>query len=150
MTTAIANRSTSLKPVTAKLTRKDCKSLLDRSFPHYKGRKFSVEVTDRFTLSDTNWGGGSRNYYAFIREDGAVAPLFSGVAPAPWVIPWKGKSFAIPDNVIVAEHCIFCGKDMGVRFYISSGCKTLPPAVVKMLPARCWRWLRTNRNEKRG
>ena len=135
MTTAIANRSTSLEPVTVKLTRKDCKSLLDRSFPYYNGRKLSVEVTDRLTLSDTNWGGGTRNSYVFIREDGAVAPLFPGGVPAPWVNPVEGETFTIPDNVIVAEHVIFCGKDMGVRFYISSGCKTLPAAAVKMLPA---------------
>lgn len=134
MTTAIAIRTVPAAAVKigtrVKLTRKECKPLLDRSFPNYNGRKFSLVVADRLTLSDTNWGGGTRNSYAFIREDGAALEL---VAPAPWRNPVEGETFTIPDNVIVVEHTVFCGKDLGIRFYVSSGCKALPPAAREML-----------------
>jgi hypothetical protein len=29
------------------------------------------------------------------------------------------KEFDIPDDVLVVEHCYFCGKDLGIRFYYS-------------------------------
>jgi len=48
--------------------------------------------------------------------------------PAPWNNPVEGKEFEIPVGVVVVEHSMFCGKDMGLTFYIraENASKLLP------------------------
>lgn len=99
---------------TVKLTRKQAKPILEATFPEYRGRKIKVEFTDRVTFWDTNWGGGTRNYYKFVHVSGKVATL----APAaPWMNVVEGHMVLIPEDVLVVMHSIFCGKDVGVTVY---------------------------------
>jgi hypothetical protein len=81
-------------------------------FPSYV-----VRFQDTITFSDTNWGGGTRNYYKFLRTDGKAVSL---TVPAPWKNDIEGQTVEIPDNVMVVEHTIFCGHDLGIRIYLNT------------------------------
>ena len=97
-----------------KLNTKQARPVVQATFPEYKGRKFSIEFTTTVTMYDTNWGGGTRNVYKFVRSDGNVASLPSF---APWNNPVEGKTVDLPENVMMVEHSDFCGHDMGIRIY---------------------------------
>ncbi len=97
-----------------KLTRKQAKLILDKTFPEYPGRKIKVEFTTRVTFYDTNWGGGTRNWYHALRADGNNTRL---MASAPWINPVEGKTIELPVDVIVVEHSVFCGHDTGITIY---------------------------------
>jgi hypothetical protein len=97
-----------------KVRKGDIRPILNRSFPSYRGRKFSVEFTEEVSFYNTNWSGGSRNQYAFVHADGEDKWLS---APAPWVNPYEGKRHPLPADVLVVKHAIFCGKDLGITIY---------------------------------
>lgn len=97
-----------------KLTRKQAKPILEKSFPEYNGRTISLEFVDHVTFYDTNWGGGTRNKYHAVRADGRTSRL---VVPAPWVNPVEGKTIDLPEGVLIVEHAIFCGHDCGITIY---------------------------------
>lgn len=97
-----------------KVTRKQVEPIIKATFPTYRGRKISVCFTDKVTFSDTNWGDGSRNFYAALRSDGRNARLH---VPAPWVNPIEGMTIDLPADVLIIEHSIFCGQDCGIRIY---------------------------------
>lgn len=100
--------------------------IVDKVFPHYKGRKFNLVFTEKVLFHDLNWEGGSKNEYAGVREDGTTAKLY---APAPWVNPIEGKEFELPVDVLIVEHTYFCGKDLGITIYAH------PSHAPKILPA---------------
>jgi len=66
-------------------------------------------------FTDTNWGGGTRNYYKFMRTDGQVASM---PYAAPWNNQYEGLRVDIPVDMMVVEHTIFCGHDLGIRIYL--------------------------------
>ena len=99
---------------TIKLASKQYKKLVTATFPDYRGRKVAIEFTDKLTFHDVNWGGGTKNTYRFIRADGAQTSL---PTPAPWVNPFEGLTVDLPLDVLVVEHSVFCGHDMGIRIY---------------------------------
>jgi hypothetical protein len=99
---------------TVKITRKQASPVLSKTFPEYRGRTIKVEFTDKVTFYDTNWGGGSRNFYHAVRADGRDSRL---VVPAPWVNAIEGKSIELPADVLIVEHTIFCGQDCGITIY---------------------------------
>ena len=109
-----------------KLTTKQASKIVAASFPDYRGRKFTLKFEQRITFWDTNWGGGTRNQYAFVSSDGRTAILN---ASAPWVNAIEGQTFDIPADVLVVEHSVFCGKDMGITIY------SHPCHLPKWLPA---------------
>lgn len=101
------------------------------AFPSYTGRKFAVESFSGPMRLDSNWEGGSRSYFVVLD----LASLRHAV------IPENGTPFSnggqieriseLPLNFAVVEHCIFCGKDLGIRIYVREEnlTKMLPPAV---------------------
>lgn len=95
-----------------KLTTKQAAPIVKLAFPDYTGRKFKLEFTPKVYFYDTNWSGGTRNYYSFVRSDGnkASLPSFS-----PWMNPVEGKSIEIPPDILVVIHQYFCGSDLGIR-----------------------------------
>ena len=109
-----------------KLKKAQVKPILAATFPKYKGRTYEIEFAPTITFHDTNWGGGSRNYYAFVNADGRTGHL---VVPAPWNNTAEGETVEIPADVLIVEHCIFCGKDLGIRIYAN------PVHLPKWLPA---------------
>ena len=97
-----------------KLKKEQVRKLLRESFPDYKGRKFYLEFKDRITVYNLNWSGGSKNEYAFFRADNKKA--FVPARP-PWDNPFEKQAFDLSPEVLVVEHCIFCGRDMGITVY---------------------------------
>lgn len=93
----------------------DIAPILEVTFSDYHGRKFRVVPTERVTFYDTNWGGGTRNYYIAVQlESGRVSiPNI----PAPWNNPMEGATVDVPEDVVIVEHSIFCGQDTGITIY---------------------------------
>lgn len=98
-----------------KCKKADVRDILKKTFPDYRGRTYVARFQDTITLSDTNWGGGTRNYYKFLHTDGRSVSLPNR---APWDNEFEGTTHEIPLDVMVVEHCIFCGHDLGIRIYL--------------------------------
>jgi len=100
-----------------------------RNIGGYHGRKFNAVVCESVTITGTNWSGGSRSRYTGVGVNGRIGRSFGGSdMPAPWNNPVEGTEFAIPPGLIVVEHSIFRGKDLGLTFYVH------PSNAAAMLP----------------
>jgi hypothetical protein len=96
-----------------KLTKSQYHKLVAVCFPDYKGRKVTVEFTDKVHIHDTNWSGGTHSDWIVMRTtDVRPIPEF-----APWANPVEGKVANITPEFLIVEHSYFCGKDMGIRIY---------------------------------
>lgn len=81
----------------------------------YRGRKVRVVFEETVILHDTNWGGGTRNWYYFFNMENSQGQTLP--APAPWVNPFEGERVELPESVIVIERSHFCGKDLGLTIH---------------------------------
>lgn len=97
----------------------------------YSGRSFKARIGETMTIPSTAglWEGGSRDTFRFIRiTDGAAVD-----AVKHQLAPWDGSRRDIPVTLrpgfAVVEHSYFCGKDMGLTFYVH------PSDAAPMLPA---------------
>jgi hypothetical protein len=89
--------------------------IVEATFPTYRGRTFRVEFVETVTFRNTNWSGGTRSFYQAVRmTDGESVELARGFTP--WANPVEGRSVDLPEDIVVVEHVIFCGKDLGLRF----------------------------------
>ena len=93
------------------------KKLAEVAYPEYSGRKFSASVKSRYYPEDY-WGGGSRNYMVAIdlHTGRIMEPSTDATNPYNAL---AHKEFDIPPGIGILEHCIFCGKDLGIRLYVS-------------------------------
>lgn len=83
------------------------------AFPDYTGKKCQLHYTDHPINMASYWSGGSRNFYVIVRlsdmkvmsipQQSMFDPQINGI-----------EAFVIPQGYVVVEHCIFCGKDMGL------------------------------------
>ena len=95
------------------------KDIVRRTFPDYKGRTYRLYKQASVTLSDLNWSGGTRSWYAAVNvADMNVGHLVWNKHPMDPKNP-EGTRIDIPPNMIVVEHSHFCGKDMGLKFYVN-------------------------------
>jgi len=99
---------------TIRTTRKQAASILNATFPEYRGHKVTVEFTDKVHIYDTNWGGGTKNTYKAIAGNGRLTTVF---VPAPWENMIEGTSYPLGTNVLVVMHSHFCGKDCGITIF---------------------------------
>lgn len=99
-----------------KAKKKEVNDVLQIAFPDYTGRTFRVEYCTSVCFHDTNWGGGTHNDYVAVRMSTGKAGRL--VAPAPWVNAIEGQRVELPEDVVIVEHSIFCGRDLGIRFYV--------------------------------
>jgi len=97
-----------------KVNKSQVGEIVSAVFPEYKGRKFWVVYAESVTLHDTNWGGGTRNFYRGLNRTGEIRSPF---VPSPWVNPFEGAKIELTAEVLLVEHSIFCGKDLGVTIY---------------------------------
>ena len=106
------------------------KEILNRTFPEYKGRKFKLT---NYIPSQLNsyWDGGTRHEYVFYnlatKQSHHVAtnhPFFESSNP-------RDTPADLPKNVIIVEHHLFCGKDLGITFHVNIPDEEIP----KMLNA---------------
>lgn len=100
---------------TLHLTRKEAAPFIKATFPEYNGRKIKVKFSEKITFYDTNWGGGTRNQYAALKMDGTLSRIIT--VPAPWINPIEGETAEIPAGILVVEHSIFCGHDLGITIH---------------------------------
>lgn len=90
--------------------------LVEATFPEYRGRTFTIEFTDTVGFYDTNWSGGTRSTYRVVQMVGGAVRALPQHFP-PWDNPIEGQRVPLPEDVVVVEHAIFCGKDMGLHLY---------------------------------
>lgn len=96
----------------------------------YSGKSFKAIVTETMTVPSTAglWDGGSRDHYSAVRlADGAQVAM-PGQNEAPWGNRQDVK-VTLVSGIAIVEHSIFCGKDMGLTFYLH------PVDAAPMLPA---------------
>ena len=97
----------------------------------YSGKKFKAVVTTSVTINgqDGLWSGGSRDTFRAIKlETGETVPVSDNMS-APWDNTRKDRTIELKPGIAVIEHSIFCGKDMGLTFYVH------PENAAKLLPA---------------
>lgn len=105
-----------------KIRKAQIKPLLKATFPEYRGRTFYATFTTHITIHDTNWGGGTRSTWKAIRMDGGKVSALPSYSP--WNNPTEGAQIELEPGIVIIEHCIFCGKDLGIRFYAHPSMET--------------------------
>ena len=103
-----------------KVSRKEVFAVVNATFPNYKGRKFRIQPAEAVGFYDLNWSGGTRNQYRACAIDGSpIDSKYNLNSPAPWNNPFEGKRIELPMDVVIVEHSMFCGKDVGLRIYVN-------------------------------
>lgn len=104
----------------------------------YGGKKFEAQVCTSVTIPiDAGlWDGGSRDQYSVINlADGRTA-LSPGQNSAPWSGERREYVVELKPGMAVVRHSYFCGKDMGLRFYVhpDNAAALLPPPAAELSP----------------
>jgi hypothetical protein len=102
------------------------RKIVKACYPDYKGRKVKVEGKSTYHMSNY-WDGGSRSYaIAYHLESGAtMEPTQVSTNPMNRT---AHASVEIPEGVVIVEHSIFMGKDVGIRIYAN------PVNVARFIP----------------
>lgn len=105
-----------------KITRKDIPACLLQAYPDYKGRKFNVLLAETY-YPQNYWDGGSRRYFKIMSVyTGDFIPFISSTMSNPFD-KVAHEPITIKDGWCIIEHCIFQGKDLGLRFYVNHNTK---------------------------
>ncbi|MDE2232513.1 MAG: hypothetical protein KGJ90_00075 [Patescibacteria group bacterium] len=103
----------------------------------YAGKSFRAVVCEQVTIPMTAglWHGESRETYRLVRlSDGKELPVNDDNA-APWDRSRKETIVKLEPGFAIVEHSHFCGKDMGLRFYLHpSNATAFLPATVELTP----------------
>lgn len=113
---------------TVYLTKEQGEPMARKFYPEYKGNKFSVRIQETYRFHDY-WDGGSREYatLAVQDENGVLRSVSNPTAHHnPITQSEAHQETTIPKNGMIIEHCIFCGKDMGINFILSPDSVFLP------------------------
>ena len=96
----------------------------------YSGKHFKARVVESVTVPSYagNWDGGSRDTYTLINLETGQEVAASDNVSAPWD-KRSDRLIVLRPGFAVVEHSIFCGKDMGLTFYVH------PDNAAKLLPA---------------
>jgi len=96
----------------------------------YTGKSFKAEVCEQVYIPSYagNWDSGSRDTYSAVELATGKAIAASNNHSAPWDNDRKDQRIALRSGFAVIRHSIFCGKDMGLTFYVH------PEDAVKLLP----------------
>lgn len=54
------------------------------------------------------------------RDDGYEVQVGGLDVPAPWINSAEGQTVPVPVGVIIVQHTQYCGKDLGLTFYVNS------------------------------
>lgn len=97
----------------------------------YTGKKFKAIVTTEVTIpSDAGlWSGGTRDTYQFVLLSTGTAVAASDNMSSPWNPSRRDQQITLLPGTAIVEHSLFCGKDMGLTFYVH------PDNAAKLLPA---------------
>ncbi len=117
----------------------DIRAFIDATYPDYKGPHAKVEVraTAEYHDYQLNWSGGSITYLKALQV--AAPDSTAGFNVVDLRTVWgsgQGYKGVIPADVMLVEHVISCGKDLGVRCIVSPGSQFMPrlslPSVVEL------------------
>lgn len=117
----------------------DIRAIIDATYPDYKGPHARVEVraTAEYHDYQLNWSGGSITYLKALQV--AAPDSTAGFNVVDLRTVWgsgQGYKGAIPADVMLVEHVISCGKDLGVRCIVSPDSQFMPrlslPATVEL------------------
>ena len=102
----------------------EIKNLARQCFPRYRGRSFTINNSGHSVNISSYWSGGSRSYFAMlelgtgkrldIAQNGTV---HDGGSIAP-------EGVKVTAGYVLAEHVIFCGKDLGITFHVDPNTAT--------------------------
>jgi hypothetical protein len=124
----------------------DIRAIIDATYPDYRGphAKIEVRATAEYHDYQLNWSGGSITYLKALRvaapdETLKVLTNIGAFQVIDLRTVWgsgQGYKGAIPADVMLVEHVISCGKDLGVRCIVSPGSQFMPrlslPTVVEL------------------
>lgn len=103
-----------------------------RGIHGYSGRKFKAEARETVTIPiDAGlWSGGSRDHYSLVRLADGRAASDPTAQTAPWSAERSERVVTLIPGFAVVRHSMFCGKDMGLTFYVhpTDIAPLLPPA----------------------
>jgi hypothetical protein len=96
----------------------------------YAGKMFKAVVCTEATIPiDAGlWSGGSREVYTAIEFATGRQASFPGQDEAPWGARQE-RTVKLEPGLAVVRHSMFCGKDMGLTFYLH------PANAAQLLPA---------------
>lgn len=105
---------------------------------HYTKRDVYVKLTDKVSLYNLNWDGGSRYTYTALTIDGGrVAGSTEKYSMmAPWNNPAEGMTMPVPSGYVVVQTGHFCGKQATAYLYVNPLDVThaqLAPAALPMI-----------------
>ena len=97
----------------------------------YSGKKFAARVSESVTVpSDAGlWSGGSRDVYTLIELASGVQHPMPGQSASPFDSARQERIVALKPGFAIVRHSTFCGKDMGLTFYVH------PENAAALLPA---------------
>jgi hypothetical protein len=87
-----------------------------------------VIATEAVHIHGLNCSGGSRNEYRALSPDARAGANPEMNALAPWDNRHEGAILSLPAGYVVVEHCLFCGKNLGLRIYVN------PADMPRLLP----------------
>ena len=98
----------------------------------YSGKIFKAVVCTEMTIPrDAGlWSGGSCDTFRAVNFETGEQIAIPGQTASPWDKSRNDNRIPLRPGFAIIEHSIFCGKDMGLRFYIhpDNATKMLPPA----------------------
>lgn len=90
----------------------------------YRGRKFRLRAQAQYSINngDLIGGGGSKTTVTFLRLRAGVLDRVDGLNAIGCPVTTGPRTFTaeIPPDVLIVEHSMFCGKDMGYTFIVGS------------------------------
>lgn len=86
----------------------------------YAGRKIKLNVTDKVTMLNTYWDGGSRSTYSAMNLATMTMVDLPKFNPPQFGGPSSPPEIELTDNLAVIEHSVFCGKDSGLTISVSA------------------------------
>ena len=102
----------------------DIKALSRKAFPGYTGRTYKLDNSGRPVNVTSYWDGGSRDYYTAINlSTGETLPVPQNGTPFDGG-PIAPDGVIVPAGFVIAEHSIFCGKDLGITFHVDPNTAT--------------------------
>lgn len=95
------------------------KKIARRAFPEYKGRKIRLTGLTKTvdTSYNSNWAGGTRTVYRFVRLDNGSVMANPNQQLAPWRHNAEAEQAQLQDGLVCVTHEIFQDHDLGLTVF---------------------------------
>ena len=97
----------------------------------YTGNRFRAIACETVSIpSDAGlWSNGSRDTYNALNFSLGASASLPGQSSAPWDSTRSDRSVSLKPGFAIVKHSTFCGKDMGLTFYVH------PADIAALLPS---------------